>query len=393
MKTNSIYRHLTLFICLGLIIFNSYSSFCQGNGSFDNMKLPLRGAFYYSWYPQTWTVAGAHVIYSPKLGYYSSANDAVIKQHIEEMDYAKIDVAIASWWGKGKQQEDIIFPKLLNKTIEANSKLRWAFYYENEGFSNPTIEELKSDLDYLMKNYTNHKAIARIDNKPVIFVYNANDKTCEVVDRWMQATKGEWYVSLKVISGFKNCANQPDTWHQYGPDSPEQRHNGYSFVISPGFWRADQKAPLLVRDANRWYANVRNMVASGEPWQLVTTFNEWGEGTAIESCNEWQSITKYGTYLDALHSDGNLQTSIKESNTQMKVHFCFYPSQDILSFENTNKVRMLEIFNINGSLVKKLKMQNQDSYNINTNGFGSGVYFIKMSLSSGGMQVDKFVKY
>jgi hypothetical protein len=46
------------------------------------------------------------------------------------------------------------------------------------------------------------------------------------------------------------------------------------------------------------------MVASHEPWQLVTTFNEWGEGTAVESATEWASPSGYGAYLDALHNDG-----------------------------------------------------------------------------------------
>jgi Fibronectin type III domain len=47
------------------------------------------------------------------------------------------------------------------------------------------------------------------------------------------------------------------------------------------------------------------MVASNAPWQLVTTFNEWGEGTAIESANEWNSASGYGAYLDALHDNGS----------------------------------------------------------------------------------------
>jgi hypothetical protein len=36
----------------------------------------------------------------------------------------------------------------------------------------------------------------------------------------------------------------------------------------------------------------------------VTTFNEWGEGTAVESATEWASPSGYGAYLDALHNDG-----------------------------------------------------------------------------------------
>ena len=46
------------------------------------------------------------------------------------------------------------------------------------------------------------------------------------------------------------------------------------------------------------------MVASNKSWQLITTFNEWGEGTAVESANEWQSASGFGSYLDALHNNG-----------------------------------------------------------------------------------------
>jgi hypothetical protein len=61
---------------------------------------------------------------------------------------------------------------------------------------------------------------------------------------------------------------------------------------------------MLARDVDRWYQNVSDMMASGEPWQLITTFNEWGEGTAVEPATEWQSDSGYGEYLDALSSDG-----------------------------------------------------------------------------------------
>jgi hypothetical protein len=44
------------------------------------------------------------------------------------------------------------------------------------------------------------------------------------------------------------------------------------------------------------------MNASPLPWHLVETFNEWGEGTAIESAQEWSTPSGYGAYLDALHS-------------------------------------------------------------------------------------------
>ena len=46
-------------------------------------------------------------------------------------------------------------------------------------------------------------------------------------------------------------------------------------MAGAGFWLAT--GPVrLARDLARWQQEVRDMVAAREPWQLVTTFNEWG---------------------------------------------------------------------------------------------------------------------
>src|SRR5205823_5375155 len=58
------------------------------------------------------------------------------------------------------------------------------------------------------------------------------------------------------------------------------------------------------RDTTRFAQNVSDMVASNAPWQLVTSFNEWGEGTAVESATQWASSSGYGSYLDILHQNG-----------------------------------------------------------------------------------------
>jgi len=384
-------RSTFLFILLQLLI--SILSYGQADGISDTLTFPLRGAFYYSWYPQTWTVGGKHVWYSVELGYYSSDDPAVIEQHIQDMEYAKIDVAIASWWGIDAQNQANRFPMLLNQTISAGSDLKWAIYYEDEGFDNPSVEELKSDLSYLMETYASHEAFARVDGKPVVFVYNANDNSNDVTDRWSQATNGEWYVNLKVFGGFRNCTNQPDSWHQYGPDAPAQQHSGYSYVIAPGFWRADMEAPLLVRDVNRWNKNVRDMVASGEPWQLITTYNEWGEGTAIERCLDWQSNSGYGVYLDALHNDGDGSTLIKESanfpadfNLSQNFPNPFNPSTTIIYQIPTASVVKLQVFDVLGREVKTLvdeyKTAGQHSVEFSDPSLTSGVYYYRLTAAN-----------
>jgi hypothetical protein len=73
-------------------------------------------------------------------------------------------------------------------------------------------------------------------------------------------------------------------------------------MISPGFDEAREPAPRLTRDLGRWQHDISDMVASNAPWQLVISFNEWPEGTAVEDASEWQTPSGYGAYLDALHA-------------------------------------------------------------------------------------------
>jgi hypothetical protein len=80
------------------------------------------------------------------------------------------------------------------------------------------------------------------------------------------------------------------------------QYDDYSFTIAPGFWRADHANPILPRlGKERFCQNVESMVDSREPWQLIVSFNEAGEGTMIEASSSWSSNTPYGDYLDCLH--------------------------------------------------------------------------------------------
>ena len=266
-----------------------------------NVTLPARAAFYYPWYPETWQVNGAEVFYRPDLGHYRSGSREVVDAHIRALGYANIDVGIASWWGAGTHDEATRLPLLLNRTRSLGSPLKWSVYYEKEGSSDPSVAALRRDLRDLQA-YAKDAAYAHVAGKPVLFVYNADDKSCALTERWAEATRGEWYVSLKVFSGYRDCPVQPDAWHQYAPANAHDHQLGYAYTVSPGFWRADGERPRLKRDLARWRKNVRDMVASGEPWQLVTTFNEWGEGTAVEAAGAWGEA-----YLDVLADDNLLE--------------------------------------------------------------------------------------
>ncbi len=257
---------------------------------------PIRAAFYYPWFPETWS-AGTH--YTPALGRYDSSNPTIMAAHIEAMKWGGIQAGIASWWGQGTPTDGRM-PALL--AAAAGKGFSWTAYYEPEGIGDPTSAQIGSDLVALGR-YAADPNWLRVAGKPVLFVYGSGSDGCAMADRWAAAPgRGNWYVVLKVFSGYLACANQPDSWHQYGPASREDRQGSFSFSISPGFWKSTETTPRLARDPVAWNQNVCDMLASGAQWQLVTTFNEWGEGSAVEPATEWQSASGYGRYLDTLRN-------------------------------------------------------------------------------------------
>jgi hypothetical protein len=121
------------------------------------------------------------------------------------------------------------------------------------------------------------------------------------VDRWKAANTINAYLVMKVFSGYASCPNQPDAWHQYGPATQQSNFTkAGSYTVSAGFWKANEADPRLPRDPNAFASAVQSMVASGAKWQLITTYNEWGEGSGVESTKQFGR-----TYLDILANDGN----------------------------------------------------------------------------------------
>ena len=266
-------------------------------------SFPIRAAFYYPWFPEAWNQQGFNPFtnYNPSLGFYDGSNATVIRQHITAMQYGGIQAGIASWWGQGSRTDGRIALLLQGA---AGTSFRWSIYYENESQGDPSVAQITNDLTYIRDKYGNDPSFLRINGHFVVFVYADGADACGMVDRWKQANTVGAYIVLKVFSGYRNCTNQPDGWHQYSPAVAADSQRGYSYAIAPGFWKKGD-AVRLARDLTRWNQNVHDMVASGAPFQLITTFNEWGEGTSVESAREWETNSGFGAYLDALHSNGN----------------------------------------------------------------------------------------
>jgi hypothetical protein len=253
---------------------------------------PIRAAFYYGWFPETENWA-SH--YTPQLGKYDSSNPSVVATQVAQAKAAGLDAFISSWWGRGTPTDQRL-PLLLDTAKRLG--FHDAPYYEPEGVGNPTVATVSADLTYLASIAARYPDTwLRMNGKPVLFVYNANDTTCAVADRWAAANAGRFYVSLKVFPGYDRCPKQPDSWHQYSAAIRSTRVPGFSETVSPGFWKFSEAVPRLPHDVTRFRAALADQVSSGERWQLITSWNEWGEGSGVEPTQQFGA-----KYVDAIAS-------------------------------------------------------------------------------------------
>lgn len=264
--------------------------------------MPLRAAFYYDWYPESWSQNNfdPYSNYQPSQGYYNSSDPAVIQKQIDAMEYGNISAGLVSWWGQ-QTPSDQRFPLLLQTA--ANTGFHWAVFYETGVKANLDATQMQSDLEYIHDHYAGNPSYLHINGRFVVFVYNSSKTGCAVTDQWKQADTVNAYLVLKVFSGYRSCTTQPDGWYQYSPSTAIDAQGSYSYTISPGYWKMGAN-PQLPRDLNQWNIDIRTMVASNAQFQLISSFNQWGDGSAIESATAWATSSGYGAYLDALHNNG-----------------------------------------------------------------------------------------
>jgi hypothetical protein len=264
---------------------------------------PIHATFYYAWYPEAWfrDPVFPYTRFDPSLDYYSADNATIVRRHTDALLYAHLDAGIYSWWGPGGYPPtDDRFWRYL--AAARTTPLRWAVYYEPEGYGNPSVDKIRSDLEYIRDRYASQPAYLKIGDRFVVYVYgNADDGCDSTAARWRQANTVGAYIVLKGFAGFRSCRDQPDAWHQYSAALSEYDYAPDAFMIAPGFDEWGESTPRLARDPVRWRSDVAAMVASNARWQLVLTFNEWPEGTSVESAREWATPSGYGAYLDALH--------------------------------------------------------------------------------------------
>jgi hypothetical protein len=227
--------------------------------------------------------------FDPKSELYSSLDYGAFKWQVAKMAEARQEVAIVSWFGRGTDQ-DVALSRYLHDFMKRPDNpypnLRLALYYEQEGFGDPSVSKLTSDLRYIKSSLADSPYFLRVKGKPVVFVYGNGSDGAATSRRWKRAvanTGNAFYYVLKVYPGYASDPNQPSSWHQYAPAGRFSRYGHRSAFVSPGFWKdVPGETVRLRRDLGAFSSAVRTMVRARTTWNLVETWNEWGEGTAVE---------------------------------------------------------------------------------------------------------------
>jgi len=312
-------------------------AFSPGEAISKKTVQDLRGkvyAFYYPWYgnregpsgePFHWDYYTNDNIQTstnyPILGPYDCHDPLVISAHIALAKQAGIDGFIASWWGPNTF-EDNAMETILNVAEAMDFEI--SAYYESVRIM--TQEQVTRELDYFFDNYGDHPAFLHESGEPVVFVYvpSYNNRDAEF---WLQVREAvenqHGPITLIADHGDLDLFPAFEAFHTYiytGDQSYQVFSNAqkrmsvgltgsaeeqiallkngenltiyekpFFVTVNPGFWFY-RKTPgdlLAERNNGEKYADNWNTAFDLDTHTvLITSWNEWHEGTEIEPSRE-----------------------------------------------------------------------------------------------------------
>jgi hypothetical protein len=256
----------------------------------------------------------------PELGPYDSHDPNLIDQHCRWAKGARIDTFIVSWWGHGDYTD-----KPMTTILDACRRhgLTACIYYET--VPRPQIAETAAqDIVKVLAKYGSHPAHLRVNDKPVVFIYGralqelgltAWLKVIEIVNK--DYPKGFIAIGDQFSFGAARVFDGLHTYNTAGSlkdmspaDADKWASGTYqswvqltdaackisAVTVIPGYDDTKIRTPGLAvqrHDAKLYRAQWENAIKANPHWVLITSFNEWHEGSELEP-----SIEFGRTYLD-----------------------------------------------------------------------------------------------
>jgi len=270
-------------------------------------------AFYYPWYGTPdgpsgdwvhWNPYRAHhdAAHDPAAGLYDSNDPETVRRHIREAKSAGIDGFIASWWG-AYGFEDRAFEVLID--VAEQEEFKVTIYYEIADIPS----EVVIDLSYFLSRYADSPALLHADGRPVVFFY------VRVTHKFTLAQWENVFAQLEdrgrtvfaVADGLRaDFLTVFDGIHMYNPvglarDDAAAQYEAASLLaraqdrlfaatVLPGYDEAykDPSLTYLDREDGQTYRAYWTLARASSPhWILITSYNEWHEGSEIEPSVEF----------------------------------------------------------------------------------------------------------
>jgi glycoprotein endo-alpha-1,2-mannosidase len=280
-------------------------------------------AFYYPWYGPSrhWgkVDAARHDIEAardyPIKGAYDSHDPAIITWQINAAQAHGITGLIASWWGRGTYEDQAV--PLLLKCAEQKHFSITIYWEAADGKGRQQIDNAVADLTYVLTRYGTNSAFLKVAGKPVIFVYGrvmgqVPFASWPEIIRRARAKAGDF---LLIADGYsERNASLFDGLHTYNicgsvkSKTPTElrawaatyyadavkfarEHNRIACVtVIPGYDDTKIRKPGLKADRldGQVYRVLWEEAIKVKPdWVLITSWNEWHEGSEIEPSSEY----------------------------------------------------------------------------------------------------------
>lgn len=272
----------------------------------QSLSDPLVLAFYYSWFDEnTWNGGQLSDLPAER---YVSADRGVMGRHIDQAKAAGIDALIVAWYGPNgdSNQTEANLRALLDEAAARNFRI--GILFETDSPFLGDAGSVAGALQHALSVHAAHPAYLRVDGKPVIFFWRSSlygtGAWASIRGQVDAGYNSLWIgegVDTSHLSVFDGHFLYSNTWNPPADlTAVNQKFAGRVAAMreatgAPKLWVATvmpgyndvgvrpNSGFARGRDGGAYYAQSwQAAIASNPNWVVVTSFNEWPEGTYIE---------------------------------------------------------------------------------------------------------------